>query len=118
MVASVRLLQTCPYPGADHVLGCWLMLLVKILHLKKETLLQDLVGIFCISSTAFVSHHFNSRPESALESASTLINVILFALPAPAMLAIISVMTGTLIKLYLTLSLSGSLGLLSLIVLS
>jgi len=89
LLATVRLIQKCPYPGTDYVLGYLLMVLVKLLHFKRETFLPDLVGILSLTVTSLVCHQYNTRPASLLETASGLINTILFTLFPPLILTLI-----------------------------
>ena len=118
LVATVRLFQKCPYPATDYTLGCWLMLLVKLLHLRRETFLQDLVGILSLGVTALVSQHFNSSSGgSVLETASSLLNVILFTAPPPVIMTLVLVACQALTVL-LTLSLPLSAGLLCILCIS
>ena len=105
LIAAVRLIHKCPFPGSDYVLGYWLMLLVKLLHLKRETFLQDTIGISSLILTTLVCHQLNRSPASLLETGSGLVNRTLFTVLPPVILVLL-------------LPLSLSAGILSLILLS
>jgi len=93
LVSSIKIGKTTPAPGRDYVLGCLLMLTVKLLHLKRETLIQDLVGVSSLAFTSFVCHQNLSGPASVLETASSFVNLILFCGPLPVIFAIVLVTT-------------------------
>jgi len=87
LVSTIKIVKTSPAPGRDYVLGCLLLLLLKLLHLKRETFLPDLVGLTSLATTALVCHQHVSSPTSLLETASSLVNLIVFCGPPPVILA-------------------------------
>ena len=89
LIAAVRLIHKCPFPGSDYVLGYWLMLLVKLLHFKRETFLQDTIGISSLSLTTLVCHQLNTIPASLLETGSSLVNRTLFTVLPPVILVLL-----------------------------
>lgn len=93
LVATIKIVKTSPAPGRDYVLGCLLMFLLKLLHLKRETFLPDLVGIASLASTALVCHQHTSSSASVLETASRFVNLVLFCGPPPVILSIMVMTT-------------------------
>ena len=111
LVSTIKIARASPAPARDFVLGCLLLLLVKLLHLKRETVLPDLVGLSSLAFTALVCHQHLSSRASALETISSAVNLVVFCGPPTVILSIvmmagyltISVILGLLCLLYICL---------------
>eukprot|EP00092_Neocalanus_flemingeri_P030052 GFUD01032628.1.p1 GENE.GFUD01032628.1~~GFUD01032628.1.p1 ORF type:complete len:756 (+),score=148.53 GFUD01032628.1:340-2607(+) len=99
LISTLKMSKTSIFPGQDYSLLCICCVSMKILQLRKETFLQDTIGLMSLLMT--MNLLILNSTGSILQSSSMFLNWLLFFLPFPVIATAFVSFSGAILEIIL-----------------